>query len=234
MGKTIALLFSVVLTACVLNAPRPAETQAKYDLVISPTSRDEQFVDDVGISIKPIMLERANATDALFASYEYWNPRNTNERGKAKNILVNIPVFEVQVINTTSHTISFQKTAVRLIDDAGNNYQAQLKQDVVDFVEQQLNNLERRGWATDRAVAIQAAKRLKLFDKNYESLPGLTEKRILAFDLGNAANAETYRQLFKAAKYFRVIFFDVPVRFNESGAVSKVAKFEYVFNVVRR
>lgn len=201
---------------------------------MSQPNRDEQFIDDIGISIKPVMMEQALKTEGLFANYQYWNPKNPAEKGVSKEFLVSLPVFEIQVSNTSQHAASFQKVAMRLVDDAGNSYQALLKQDVLDSVDRQIDSLARRGWATDRSAAIVAAKSLKLIDKNYESLPNLTEKRILAFDFGDTTNNKSYYQLFKNSKYVRIMLYNVPVKFDPAGNVIKVAKFEYIYDVVRR
>ena len=230
--KLLLVAAAVLVSGCVRNPPRPVEP--KYDLMTRETGRDEQVIDDVGISLKPIMLEKATTITSLYATYNYWNPGNPREKGVAKNIMVNLPVFEMKITNSSQHAISFQKTAVRLVDDAGNSYQMQMKQDVLDFVEQELSSTESRGWSVDRRAAISAARNLRMFDKNYESLPRLTEKRFLVFDLDNATDQRGYYQLFKNAKYLRVMLYNVPVSFDQAGAVSKVSNFDFVFDVVRR
>ena len=222
------------LLGCVSNPPRPNIQLASYDLRVSQSSRDEVFVDDIGIALKPIMLEQAKGNESLFASYNYWNPRNPKEGGRNRSILVSLPVFEAQVTNTSGQSVNFAKAAIRLVDDAGNSYQAQLKQDLVDFAEGQLDSMQSRGWAVDRAAALSSARNLKLLDKNYESLPGLVEKRILAFDIGNVTNENAYREMLKNTKYLRVMFYNVPVKFDQAGNVTKVAKYDYVFDVVKR
>lgn len=234
MKSIASILLTIFLSACVSNPPRPVVQLARYDLKVNQTSKDEIQVDDIGINLKPIMLERAKADEKLFTTYDYWNPGNPRERRKSRSILVSLPVFEVQVTNTSAQSVSFQKVSIRLVDDAGNSYQAQLKQDVVDFVGIQLDAMQSRGWAMDRAVALRAAKNLKLLDKNYESLPGIVEKRILAFDIGNATNENAFREMFKNTNYLRAIFYNVPVKFDQAGNVTKVAKFEYLFDVVKR
>lgn len=236
MKKTVVavcfLAFSI--SGCVTNPPRPAVQQAIYDLKINNASRDEIFVEDIGISLKPILLERAKNTESLFATYRYWNPANPRQNGVGKDIMISLPAFEVQVTNTSGHAVNFQKTSIRLIDDAGNSYQAQLKQDVLEFVDQQLNSVQSRGWALDRTTAQSAARSLKLFDKNYESIPGIIEKRILAFDTNNATNENAYRQMLRNTKYLKIIMHTVPVKFDQAGNVTRVSKFEYVFDVSRK
>lgn len=233
--KLFAMLVSALfLTACESNPPRPVVPEVKYDLRINDSSKGEIFIDDVGISLKPIMFEKANVSENLFVSYSYWNPRNPRENGVDKTIVVSLPAFEVQITNTTGQAVSFQKVAMRLVDDSGNGYHAQLKQDVVDFVGTGLDSMQSRGWAFDRNAVLGKVKSLKLLDKNYESLPGITEKRILAFDVGNADNLNAYRAMFKNTKYVRVMIYNVPVRFDQAGNVTKVAKFDYLFDVVKR
>ncbi|HEY5582611.1 MAG TPA: hypothetical protein VIK56_15885 [Rhodoferax sp.] len=229
-----AVILTLTLSACVTNAPRPVIQLASYDLRVNQSSRDEVFIDDIGISLKPIMLEHAKSNESLFASYNYWNPANPKQNGRIRSLLVSLPVFEAQVTNSSGQSVSFLKAAMRLVDDSGNSYQAQLKQDVVDFAEGQLDSMQSRGWAMDRAAALGAARNLKLLDKNFESLPGLVEKRILAFDIGNAANENAYREMLKNTKYLRVMFYNVPVKFDQAGNVTKVAKYEYLFDVVKR
>jgi len=233
--KLFAMLVSVLLlSACESNPPRPVVQEVKYDLRVNDSSKGEIFLDDVGISLKPIMFEKANVSENLFVAYNFWNPKNPNQKGVEKTILVSLPAFEIQVTNTTGQAVSFQKVAMRLVDDAGNGYQAQLKQDVVDFVGTELDSLQSRGWAFDRNSVLGKVKSLKLLDKNYESLPGITEKRILAFDVGNADNLKAYRAMFKNTKYVRVMIYNVPVKFDQAGNVTKVAKFDYLFDVVKR
>ncbi|WP_157040525.1 hypothetical protein [Polaromonas naphthalenivorans] len=234
MKSIAAVILSLTLSACVSNPPRPVVQIVKYDLRVNQSSRDEIFSDDVGISLKPIMLEKAVTTESLFASYNYWNPSNPKQNGKIRSILVSLPVFEVQVTNTSGQAVSFQKVAIRLVDDAGNSYQAQLKQDIIDFAGTQLDSMQSRGWAMDRAVALGAARNLKLLDKNYESLPGIIEKRILSFDIGNISNDNAYREMFKNTKYVRAMIYNVPVKFDQAGNVTKVAKFDFLFDVIKK
>ena len=234
MKIVAAIAITLMLSACVSNPPRQVVPLAKYDLKVNQSSHDEITSDDVGISLKPIMLEKAASNENLFSTYDYWNPGNPKQRGRNRNILVSLPVFEVQVTNTSGQSINFQKVAIRLVDDAGNSYQAQLKQDVVDYVGAQLDSMQSRGWAMDRTAALGTAKRLKLLDKNYESLPGIVEKRILAFDIGNPTNENAYREMFKNTKYVRAMIYNVPVKFDQSGNVTKVAKFDFLFDVVRK
>lgn len=229
---TLALISVLAFTGCV--PPPPLQVEQKYALVVNQPNRDEQFIDDLGISLKPVMMEQALKTESLFANYQYWNPKNPAETGVTKELLVSLPVFEVQVSNTSQHAVSFQKVAIRLVDDAGNSYQALLKQDVLDSVDRQIDSLARRGWTVDRSAAVVKAKSLKLIDKNYESLPSLTEKRILAFDFGDVTNRKSYYQLLKNSKYVRIMLYNVPVKFDPAGNVTKVAKFEYLYDVVRR
>jgi hypothetical protein len=257
MKKIIAVLLSIVLTACAHKNTTQATSYPKYNLTISQTNKDEQFVDDIGISLKPIMLDRATTMGNLFASYSFssLNPKvqrndvvvnlpdikyritNTtpqpNQQGNNKTILISLPAFEIQVTNSSTHAISFQKVAVRMVDDAGNSYPAFMKQDVMGFIEQEINALENHGFIVNKTSAIEAARSLRLFDKNYESLPNLAEKRILAFDFGTGTDLTSYYQRFKNSKYVRVILFDVPVKFDEAGNISKVAKFEYTFDIVQ-
>lgn len=86
----------------------------------------------------------------------------------------------------------------------------------------------------DRAVALGAARNLKLLDKNYESLPGIIEKRILSFDIGNISNDNAYREMFKNTKYVRAMIYNVPVKFDQAGNVTKVAKFDFLFDVIKK
>lgn len=230
----LASLLAFALSGCVTNSPRPVIQQVTYNIKINELSREEYFIEDIGISLKPILLERAKNTESLFATYRYWNPNNPRQNGVGKNIMISLPAFEVQVTNTSGHAASFQKTSVRLIDDVGNSYQAQLKQDIIELVDQQLNSVQSRGWAIERSVAQSNARSLKLFDKNYESIPGIVEKRILAFDINNAANENAYRQILHNSKYLRVIMHNVPVKFDQAGNITKVSKFEYIFDVVRK
>lgn len=227
-------ILSVLLTACESNPPRPVVQEVKYDLKVNDSSKGEAFFGEVGISLKPIMLEKANISENLFVTYNYWNPKNPKQKGIEKTIVVSLPAFEVQITNTTGQAVSFQKVAMRLVDDAGNSFQAQLKQDVVDFVGSEIDSIQGSGWALDRSAILGKVKSLKLLDKNYESLPGITEKRILAFDIGNADDLKAYRTMFKSTKYIRVMIYNVPVNFDQAGNVTKVAKFEYLFDVVKK
>ncbi|HQU81204.1 MAG TPA: hypothetical protein PLU47_17260 [Azonexus sp.] len=231
MKRFLPILMAVLLTSCVQTVPvRP---QAQYDLRINPNSRDELFIDDIGVSLRPIMPERAKNIEALHMTYQYWNPQNPSQKGVEKTLMVSLPSFEVQVTNSTQFSAQFHRTTARLVDDAGNTYPALLKQDVIDLMNQKLDGVESRGWRFDRSAALGSAKALRMFDKNYESLPGITEKRILSFEL-NTMDASQYQKFLASTKYFRVMLFNVPVKFDQAGNVAKATKFEYVFDVVRK
>lgn len=235
MRAVFALIVGLLLVGCETNGPRrPTVVHPTFELVTSASASQDLIFDDVGISLRPIMAERAKAQDGLFSSYSFWNPANPKQGGSERRMLVSLPAFEVQVTNATPYPLQFQKTSVRLIDDAGNSYQAVLKQDVADALDRQLNAVEARGWRVDRAKAMEAVRGLRLFDKNFESLPNISEKRILAFDLENMNNVEKQVRQLSRTKYLRVVFFNVPFKFDAAGNSIKSSKFEYLFDVVRR
>lgn len=230
-----ALLPSIIsISACVTNPPQRVVRPPVFELRINPGSRDEVSAGDVAIGIQPITVERAAGMAQLFAPYTFWNPAEPRKQMQDRSILISLPAFEVQVANGTGQAISFQKVAIRLVDDAGNSYQPQLKQDVLDFMQQQFDGMRSRGWAVETERARAAARGLRLLDRNHEGLPGLTEKRILAFDLGNATNAQAYAQWLSRTKYLRVLIYNVPVKFDQAGNVTMTSKFEYLFDVVTR
>lgn len=233
MKQILLIIVATLLTACVQTAPVRQKASVQYDLRINANSRDEIFIDDLGISIRPILPERAKDSEPLHMSLKFWNGQNPRQKGVEKSLMIALPAFEVQVTNTTQYSAQFQRVTARLLDDAGNTYPALLKQDVIDALGQKLDAIESRGWRFDRSEALSAARGLRMFDKNYESLPGITEKRVLAFEL-NTNDPLKYQQFLASAKYLRVVFFNVPVKFDQAGNVTKAAKFEYLFDVVRK
>jgi len=227
-----ALIAALFLTSCVKNTHIRQEPQANYELRINQNSREDLFIDDIGINLRPIMSDRIKNTEAYYMKYQYWNPSNSRNNGIGKKLMFSLPAFEVQVTNTTKFSIQFQKTTARLVDDAGNTYDAVIKQDVSDSMRQYLDSVESRGWQTNRSAALESTKSLRIFDKNYESLPSITEKRILSFEM-NSKDSSEYQKFLASTKYLRVILFNVPVKFDQAGNVIKAEKFEYLFDVVR-
>lgn len=232
---TYALLLSAFfLTGCETNQKRRAVPAPVFDLRTNAAYKDEIFQGDVGVSLKPINLESAYSNERFFAVLNFWNPANPRNSGMDKILMISVPAFEIQVVNSSKNPISFGKVSVRLLDDAGNSYQAVLKQDVQDLVNQRVAATKNNGWRVDDSTAMQAVKSLKLFDKNYEGLPGIVEKRIISFDIGNQNNVVAYRKMMASTKYFRVVMYGVPVELDNAGNVVKTSKFEYLFDVVRR
>lgn len=230
------ILFSsvVFLNGCETNQKRRSVPVPIYEMKTNSNYQDEVFQDEVGISLKPINLERAVSNDNLFSTFKYWDPSNPRKSGVDKRLMISLPAFEVQVINSGKNPISFGKVSVRLLDDAGNSYQAILKQDVQDLVGQRISATRNNGWRVDDSTAMHAVRSLKLFDKNYEGLPGIVEKRIISFDIGNVANDAAYRKMMGSTKYLRVVMYGVPVQLDNAGNVIKTSKFEYLFDVIRR
>lgn len=229
----ICLSLLIVLGGCETKKRR-VEPVPVYDLKINSNYKDEVFQDDLGISLKPINIEKAYSIENLYAPFKYWNPSNPRQYGVDKKLMISTPAFEVQVINSGKNPVSFGKVSVRLLDDAGNSYQAVLKQDIQELVNQRVSSAKNNGWRVDDSSAMQAVKSLKLFDRNYEGLPGIVEKRIVSFDIGNENNVNSYRKMMASTKYFRVVMYGVPVQLDGAGNVIKTSKFEYLFDVNRR
>ena len=211
MKKIGFLLISTVFLVSACETPRKrVVAQPIFDIRINKSSQDEIFVDETGISIKPISLEQSKTRSQLFAPIKYWNPAQPSKIGTENWSLV------------------------RLLDDAGNSYQAVLKQDIIDSLNQRVNVINNNGWRVDASSANNSARALKLFDKNYESLPGIVEKRILAFDINNSNSEKNYRDMLMNAKYLRIVMFGIPVQHDDAGNIVKTAKFEYIFDVARK
>ena len=236
MKKISILILSIliVVSGCEKNKKRKSTPVPVYEMKANSNYKDEIFQDDVGISLKPINIERANNDEKFYASFKYWNPSNPRQSGVEKRRMISVPAFEVQVINSGKNPIHFGKTSVRLLDDAGNSYQAVLKQDIQDLVSKRVSVVKNNGWRVDDLSAMQAVKSLKLFDKNYEGLPGIVEKRVVAFDIGNEEDSAAYRKMMASTKYLRVVMYGVPVQLDSAGNVIKTSKFEYLFDVNRQ
>jgi hypothetical protein len=50
----------------------------------------------------------------------------------------------------------------------------------------------------------------------------------------NANYENAYREMLKNTKYLRVMLYNVPVKFDQAGNITKVAKYEYLFDVVKK
>jgi hypothetical protein len=226
------LIVSIVLPACAVPQ-RPAPI-ASYDLRIRPSSNSSQTIDGLTLTIRPATFQNAKSFPALIGRYRYWNPAIPRNVKVAEEILTSVPSFELAITNSTSHTISFSRSAIRAIDDAGNVYTAQLKSDINAEVESTISSVRNRGWAVDPTELNASARSLKIVDRNYESLPGLTEKRFLVFDMNippERRNANTYAQFFSRMQYLKVMLYDLPVLTDDAGNTKKTAKFEFVFDV---
>jgi hypothetical protein len=97
-----------------------------------------------------------------------------------------------------------------------------------------MSTVRSRGWTIDPAEINAVTRSLKIVDRNYESLPGLTEKRFLVFDSSipiAQRNAQTYAQFFSRMQYLKVMLYDIPVLTDDAGNVKKTAKFEFIYDV---
>lgn len=116
---------------------------------------------------------------------------------------------QVAITNQTDHVIRLNSIVIRLFDPAGNQDEPLSKDDLISYF------LSNRPYPSSYQ-AVERFKLIKLIDRNLEILPNSTITGWLAF---KPASMEI-------PGIWKLAIYEVPVKFNEAGQVTKTTRFE--------
>jgi hypothetical protein len=149
-------------------------------------------------------------------------------------ILLNPPAFQVKVTNTTGHVVKMTGAVFKLIDQAGNLYDATTKDRMAAQQADAISTLEGQGITLTPASKSQlnaAVRNLKLLDSNTEFLPDMSETFFLSFDIGVEPTEQAVNQWLSQQAALRLKIYEVPTQTDPAGAITKRVAFEFPVDV---
>jgi hypothetical protein len=149
-------------------------------------------------------------------------------------VLLNPPAFQVKVTNNTGHVVKMTGAVFKLIDAAGNLYDATSKDKMAAQQADAIAGLEAQGVVLPAASKSQlnaAMRSIKLLDGNTELLPDMTETFFISFDLPVEPTADAVNKWLSEQTALRLKIYEVPTQTNEAGAITKRVAFEYPVDV---
>ncbi|MEE9372529.1 MAG: hypothetical protein V3V00_05695 [Saprospiraceae bacterium] len=236
------ILFCVFLiTSCALLKPKPVPPKkiTTYELSINELSKRDLQKDGVTININPITHENYKRYPTIFNAITYsllqkilFSSKPVRREYSDFFILTNLPAFEVVISNNTDHIINLNKSAIRMVDDISNTYEAVGKGELHTKVNIYHNVIRNKGGIWDITSTSSKINRLRLLNKSTEILPGFTEKTYLSFDNPSLGKAEL-NSFFASRKYLKVLLFQVPTRLDKAGNITRTQNFECYFDIKR-
>ena len=205
--------------------PKP-KPRMGFFLDISKNSLEQIDKDGVRISVKPITMENYISFSRIFTNLGAEGPTGSTT---TPWIDVNIPAFELTVLNNTGHVLKLSKTVIKVQDDLGTIYESSTKADLEAMTDARAQKLADEQVKIDISAAKARIKALKLADQNLELLPGIAEKVYATFNYPVEPSA------FLAGKSFlKLMLYEVPVLTDEAGEVTRTTNFEFVYDIHTR
>lgn len=223
----LASVLSVTLLALSLVgcAAKP-KTRLGYFLNINPNSQEQVDKDGIRISVKSITLENYSSFPRIFTNLAAQTPTGPTT---LPWVDLNLPAYELTILNDTGHILRFSRSVIRLQDDLGNSYEAAMKADLEDMVDAYAQQFAARQMTIDIPTAKGRIKALKILDQNLELLPGLTEKVYATFNYPQEA-----AQFLSGKSYLKLMLYEIPVETNDAGEVQKTTNIEFIHDVEAR
>lgn len=200
---------------------------------LNPNKNSSVVIDRDGLSIevKPITMENYKKFPKIFTpSYSYREIKSGDQLMGGDFLLLSPPAFELTITNTTGHTIAFSKASIKLQDDAGERYDVSMKSDILDELDNYQSTFTAAGYSFDLIPIKTKIKTLKIIDRNFEILHGTTEKGYLTFNLG-IQKPRDYENFLVAKNYLKVMLYELPIKTDEAGNITKTTNFDFIFDV---
>ncbi len=148
--------------------------------------------------------------------------------------IIDPPAFELRVRNNTGHVVRLQGTVIKLIDGAGNLYDALDRTSARDALDDTLSTARAQGYEVSNASSQElrgALSHVKFLTENGQLLPDVAETFIVAFAISNVHTEKELNEWLALQTSLRLKVYDVPTRTNEAGTVTKRVSFEFPVEV---
>lgn len=212
----------VLLVDC---GPKP-KTRTGLFLDINPNSLEQVDKDGIRISVKPITLENYSSFPGILTHLAAEAPAGPTT---TPWVDVNVPAFELTILNNTGHVLKCSRAVIKLQDDRGIIYQPSTKTDLEARVDAHAQKLAEDQVRIDIAAAKGRIKALKMADQDLELLPAITEKVYATFNY-----PEEPTTFLTGRRYLKLVLFEIPVATNDAGEVTKTTNFEFMYDIHAR
>lgn len=145
-------------------------------------------------------------------------------------MLLTPPVFEVKITNKTGHVVKMTGAVFKLVDAAGNLYDALPKDKAIAHEMDAADAVARQGIVVPESSKHQIAqgiKQLKVLDENTQLLPDLSDTFFLSFELPIEPTGEALSTWLATQTSLQLKIYEVPTQTNDAGAVTKRVAFEF-------
>ena len=227
--KRLQLLCSVsCLLFCIFGCATP---RTAYFLNIHENSQREIKKDGLTVRIEPITWENYTHFPNVYDAVSYTT--REGQQGWFNYYYVNMPAFELTMTNETGHILMFDRLAMKLQDEFGEVADALTQFDLIDFVDFEHKEDKAQGNFWKAAPLKSKIRRLKLVDRNFELVPNITERGYISFNI-EKLNAYGYNNYLAARKYLKILLYEIPVKTDSAGTITKTTNFEFLYDTEAR
>lgn len=212
----------VILAGC---GSRPTPRTGLF-LDISPNSLEQVDKDGIRMGVKAITMENSSSFPAVSTDLPAQTPTGPTT---IPWVDLNIPAFELTILNTTGHILKLTKAVIRLQDDHGAIYEPSTKPDLENVVEARARKLAADQVTIDTAAAKGRISTLQLVDQDLALLPGISARAYVTFNYPD--EAETF---LAGRSTLKLMLYEIPVVTNEAGEVTRTANFEFMYDIHTR
>ena len=202
--------------------PKPT-TRTGLFLDINPNSLEQVDRDGIRISVKVITLENYSSFPKVYTALA---AEDLTTPTKIPWFDINIPAFELTILNSTGHVLKLTRAVVKLQDDRGIIYEPSTRIGLDAMVDTRAQKLAADQVRIDIAEARGRIKTLKLLDSDLELLPEITEAVYVAFDY-----PEEPATFLAGTHSLKLMLYEIPVMTDEAGEVTRTANFEFLYDV---
>ncbi len=212
----------LLLAGC---GPKP-KPRMGFFLDIRKNTLEQIDKDGVRISVKPITMENYTSFPRTFTNLAAEGPGGSTTTPWTD---VNIPAFELTVLNNTSHVLKLSKAVIKLQDDRGIIYEPSTKADLDAMADARAKALAGEQVKVDIPAAKARILALKLVDQNLELLPGIAEKVYSTFNY-----PEEPSTFLAGRSSLKLMLYEIPVLTDEAGEVTRTTNFEFTYDIHTR
>ena len=206
-------------------AARPA-TRVGLFLDIDENSRERIDQGGMQVSVRAITQENYSSFPGILTDLAAETPDGPTT---IPWIDVNLPAFELTILNNTGHVVTFDRAVIKLQDDHQTIYQPSTKPDLEATVDDRARELASGQVNIDAAVAKSRVRALKLAGPDLQLLPGIAKTAYCTF------NYPSEPATFLTGKsYLKLMLFEIPVATNGAGDVTETTSFEFQYDIHAR
>lgn len=235
---------AVLATGCFLFATTPKGPTIKTWLETTPSINFQSPVEQGGLVIEVTPIDEGNVEKfpRIMGDVDYnmyAKDGSLLKQGTADFSVFGDPplAFQLKITNKTGHVIRFTGAVIKLIDAAGNIYDALSKEDLeAEWMGWNMKELENGIEVTDATRMWTMAKKVKLLGPNTEILPDYTTEVYVGFD-PHMAWSSTFDQAvaeLKSLEQVKLALYEVVTETDDAGNPVSKEKFEWSFDIVEK